>query len=241
VSADDAERVLNANTKDVRTIVPDEDVETAIEAPATVGAAAARVVTPRHEATVEVPPTVPVSSNVFKEKDAGFKSHTISADEGAAYVKACAPVVRASPQKSNPPATTSVPNVIAVTPEEIEANDAWAAAIARRNRSVDEESDSNDSDVDVGENSKREPVAKIVHQISRQPNRVSYSQAPKPREMEAPPQKTRAADASSPIVAAMAAAFEDAQKKEAVLVEEPYVSVSARASIFGEQTSFRKA
>lgn len=242
VSADDAERVLNANMKDVRTIVPDEVVETAIEAPTTVGAAAAQVVKPRHEATVEVPPTVPVSSNVFKEKDAGFKKQAISTDEAAAHVKACAPVVRASPQKSNPPATTSVPNV-AVTPEEIDANDAWAAAIARRNRSVDEESDSNDSDVDVGESTKREPAAKIVHQISKQPNRVSYSQAPKPREMGAPPQKTRAVDASSPIVAAMAATFEDAQKKEAVFVEEPYVtgSVSARASIFGEQASFRKA
>ena len=82
-----------------------------------------------------------------------------------------------------------------------------------------------------------------MHQISKQPNRVSYSQAPKPREMGAPPQKTRAVDASSPIVAAMAATFEDAQKKEAVFIEEPYVtgSVSARASIFGEQASFRKA
>ena len=243
VSADDAEQVLNENMKDVRTIVPDEVIETAIEAPATVLAAAAQVVTPRHEATVEVPPTVSVSSNVFKEKDAGFKKPTMSADEDAARVNACAPVVRASLQKSNPPGTTSVPNVIAVTPEEIDANDAWAAAIARRNRSVDEESDSNDSDVDVGESTKRKPAAKIVHQIAKQPNRVSYSQAPKPREMEAPPQKTRAVDTSSPIVAVMAATFEDAQKKEAVLVEEPYVtgSVSARASIFGEQASFRKA
>lgn len=217
-------------------------------------------------AVVEVPATVSVSSNIFKANDSGVATKpafaaraTISTTETespsdppqAATVTpaACAPVVRASPQNGKPLAPVPVPSVVAVTPHEVETNDAWAAAVARRNRSVDESSDEDDLE-DV-----RIPT-KIVQNIAKQPNRVhldgetdvnarqsgvspSVSRVSVERKVVVSP--SASPSVVSPGIASRAAAFEKPHVATSTVEGEYRTgSVAQRASLFGEQASFRK-
>ena len=209
----------------------------------------------QHVPVIEVPPAISVSANIFKTNASHNTTQAqITAIKTVAEAEippplpsqtaAYAPVVRATPQvvKSIPAAPK--PSVLAVTPEEVDANDAWAAAVARRNRSVDDdESDSSDVDDDAPS---RAP-AKIVHVVSTSSKNTSatlnvvssgsgsgggavstrtamFENGSTPPKAVAPPARPPAA---SP-------------KPSSAQVSEPDYgsgSVAARASIFGEQTS----
>jgi hypothetical protein len=90
-----------------------------------------------HEAEVEVP-KVSVSSNIFKANEK--KTPT---QEGAKLVGTGLESLSSLRVERKAELTASAPSV---TPEELNANDAWAAAIARRNRSVDESDDESSDD-----------------------------------------------------------------------------------------------
>ena len=209
----------------------------------------------QHVPVIEVPPAISVSANIFKTNASHNTTQAqITAIKTVAEAEippplpsqpaAHAPVVRATPQvvKSIPAAPK--PSVLAVTPEEVDANDAWAAAVARRNRSVDDdESDSSDVDDDAPS---RAP-AKIVHVVSTSSKNTSatlnvvssgsgsgggavstrtamFENGSTPPKAVAPPLRPPAA----------------APKPSSAQVSEPDYgsgSVAARASIFGEQTS----
>ena len=209
----------------------------------------------QHVPVIEVPPAISVSANIFKTSASHNTTQAqITAIKTIAEAEippplpsqptAHAPVVRATPQlvKSIPAAPK--PSVVAVTPEEVDANDAWAAAVARRNRSVDED-DSDSSDVDDDE-PLRAP-AKVVHVVSTSSKNTSrtltvvsggsssgggavstrtaiFENGSTPPKAVAPPARPAAA----------------APKPSSAQVSEPDYgsgSVAARASIFGEQTS----
>ena len=130
----------------------------------------ARVI-PQHEAVIEVPPAVSVSANIFKAKASALSEPATSPKpqspkpQGSGRIgvveteslpavrapSAHAPVVRETARADEPLASTPTPSVatMAVTPEEVDANDAWAAAVARRNRSVDDDSIASSAVVDT--------------------------------------------------------------------------------------------
>ena len=287
VSADDAERVLNedlSRNSEVSSakVISDTVVESPKRSSSEAATSAKTVVSPpppppptsvelpsesvsvRHEAVVEVPPTVSVSANIFKANDVGVAAKTAVAERTMIVPTeserpseppsqepvACAPVVRASPKKVKPLAPAPVPSVVAVTPHEVETNDAWAAAVARRNRSVDEDSSDEDDLEDV-----KKPT-KIVQNIAKQPNRVHLDGKPDigPRESVVSPRASRveakvvASPSTSPSVvspgiASRAAAFEKPRVATSTAEAEGEYrtgSVAQRASLFGEQASFRK-
>jgi hypothetical protein len=152
-----------------------------------------------------------------------------------------------------------VPSVVDVTPEEVNGNAAWAAAVARRNRSVDEESDASDDDFDSDgdDKSRASAPSRVVENVASQPNRVKKGNFIVDREKEKEPEAAaRENEQPAPeltSVASKLAAFEYASRtppsKPSNVVASPkaengeeYVqgSVAARASMFGEQASFRR-
>jgi len=320
VRAEDAEQELREDVRRARELVPDlfqeltslvpsqqsqvtepptpPPVESVV-ATQSPGDAKRAVVTPseptvpivRHEADIEISPSVTVSSNVFKASEVGVKVVDASPSQASELdrtalaadrpltredvvnvstnVTQTPPVVKASVVapvhmvRTSAPCMASTaprqyvptPSVTAVTPDEVDSNAAWAAAVARRNRSVDEESSDDDDESmdDEFENTKKTsvtpPLGKIVQLVASQPNRfkpnfASSDLAREPKLDAAP----------SPVsVAAKLAAFEpsrasdkqppplnadDVSKTESE-VEYAAGSVAARASLFGEQASFR--
>lgn len=235
---------------------------------------------PRHVADVEVPQTLSVSSNIFKANDGGGVTTSRPEDkvvpaptpparepervqESPVTIRpsATSPVVRSVSQRTSQPVNMPVPSVVDVTPEEVHGNAAWAAAVARRNRSVDEESDASDddfdSDGDDGLKSRVSAPARVVENAASQPNRVKKADFIVDREKEKDPETAaRENEQLAPeltSVASKLAAFEDASRtppsKASSVVGSPkaengeeYVqgSVAARASMFGEQASFRR-
>jgi len=175
---------------------------------------------------------------------------------------ATSPVVRSTSQRASQTASMPVPSVANVTAEEVHGNAAWAAAVARRNRSVDEDSDASDDDFDSdGDNgpvkSRASAPARVVENIASQPNRVKKADFVVDREKQKEPvPAARENERPAPeltSVASKLAAFEDASRtppsKSSRGVASPkaengeeYVkgSVAARASMFGEQASFRR-
>ena len=233
---------------------------------------------PRHVADVEVPQTLSVSSNIFKANDGGgvttsrpeakvapapappAREHErVEASPVTIRPTATATVVRSVSQRTSQPVNMPVPSVVDVTPEEVHGNAAWAAAVARRNRSVDEESDASDDDFDSDgdDKSRASAPARVVENVASQPNRVKKADFIVDREKEKEPE-TAARENEQPApeltsVASKLAAFEDASrtppsKASSVFASpkaengEEYVqgSVAARASMFGEQASFRR-
>lgn len=232
----------------------------------------------RHVADVEVPQTLSVSSNIFKANDGGGvttsrpeakvapapapparEPERVQASPVTIGPSATSPVVRSVSQRTSQPVNMPVPSVVDVTPEEVHGNAAWAAAVARRNRSVDEESDASDDDFDSDgdDKSRASAPARVVENVASQPNRVKKADFIVDREKEKEPE-TAARENEQPApeltsVASKLAAFEDASrtppsKASSVFASpkaengEEYVqgSVAARASMFGEQASFRR-
>ena len=205
----------------------------------------------QHVPVIEVPPAISVSANIFKTNASHNTTQAqITAIKTVAEAEIPPPLptqpvpqVRATPQvvKSIPAAPK--PSVLAVTPEEVDANDAWAAAVARRNRSVDDD-ESGSSDVD--DDAPSRAPAKVVHVVSTSSKNTSatlnvssgsgsgggavstrtamFENGSTPPKAVAPPLRPPAA----------------APKPSSAQVSEPDYgsgSVAARASIFGEQTS----
>lgn len=236
---------------------------------------------PRHVADVEVPQTLSVSSNIFKANDGGGvttsrpkakvapapapaarEPERVQASPVTIRPSATSPVVRSVSQRASQPVNMPVPSVVDVTPEEVHGNAAWAAAVARRNRSVDEESDSSDDDFDSdGDDrlikSRASAPARVVENVASQPNRVKKTDFVVDRQKQKDPEPAvRENEQPAPeltSVASKLAAFEDASRtppsKVSSIVasskaenDEEYVqgSVAARASMFGEQASFRR-
>lgn len=263
VSADEAERVLNENAthNPELTNVPNLPLE--VEPVVTESAKGADVsltpktdflfsasarsqsnVSSRHEANVEVPTAISVASNVFKasESDAIKKASQMPPPIVKEPV-ACAPVVRAAAQKVITPPSAAIPSVTAVTPYEVETNDAWAAAVARRNRSVEEESDIDD-DLDDLADVERPQAVTIVK--PSQPTRVKIDGAtaamrePELVKRESPVSLPKGENIS-PSITARAAVFEgSAPIKTDDDVEYKTGSVAQRASIFGAQASLKR-
>lgn len=236
---------------------------------------------PQHVADVEVPQTLSVSSNIFKSNDGGSvttlrpeakvapapappvrEPERVQASPVTIRPSATSPVVRSVSQRASQPVSMPVPSVVDVTPEEIHGNAAWAAAVARRNRSVDEESDASDDDFDSDCDdglikSRASAPARVVQNVASQPNRVKKADFIVDREKQKEPEPaSRENEEPAPeltSVASKLAAFEDASRtppsKASSVVASPkaengeeYVqgSVAARASMFGEQASFRR-
>jgi len=209
----------------------------------------------QHVPVIEVPPAISVSANIFKTSASHNTTRAqITAIKTVVEAEippplpsqpaAHAPVVRATPQVVKSISAAPKPSVVAVTPEEVDANDAWAAAVARRNRSVDED-DSDSSDVD--DDAPSRAPAKVVHVVSTSSKNTSatltvvsdgsgsgggavstravmFENGSTPPKAVVPPARPPAA----------------ASKLSSAQVSEPDYgsgSVAARASIFGEQTS----
>ena len=201
------------------------------------------VVTAPHVSVIEVPPAVSVSANIFKTSESqstnqmqGQAIETIANAEIQATPSAPAahaPVVRASPQVVKPIPSAPQPSIVAVTPEEVDANDAWAAAVARRNRSVDEE-DSDSSDVE-DDTPSRAP-AKVVRVVSstNEKNAPATLNSVSTRAVMFENGSTSSESRSIP------SAPVQVKTPEADDVQYVAGSVAARASLFGEQTSLHR-